>query len=97
MQLYHDIRIGRISVVVKKTEGSDFWFNCTGRNFDGFIFVTDGDGVFIDESGEHPLKKNSVMILSNKSKYLCYQRVPMENKNSLCQYTPNRKTYIGNI
>lgn len=70
MQLFHDIRIGRMSVVVRKAEKSYFVFNCTSRNFDGFIFITDGDGTFTDASGEHRLKRGSVMLLEENSSYI---------------------------
>lgn len=70
MQLFHDIRIGKMSIIVQKKEKSNFIFNCISRNFDGFIFITDGDGFFIDASGEHHLKKHSVMLLQAKHKYI---------------------------
>ena len=70
MQLFHDIRIGRISVIVQKSEKPNFVFNCVGRNFDGFIFITDGDGTFADASGEFEIKRGSVLLLEENSKYV---------------------------
>lgn len=70
MQLYHDVQIGKISIIVQKEEKPDFIFNCQSRSWTGFIFVTDGDGVFIDSSGEYEIKKHSVLMLKTKSKYI---------------------------
>ena len=70
MQLYHDIRIGKIAIVVQKIEEPDFIFNCKSRNGDGFIFIVDGDGVFTDNTGEYHISRNSVMILQNNSGYV---------------------------
>ncbi len=70
MQLVHDIRIGRISVLVQKSEKPNFQFNCTSRNFDGFVFITAGDGTFTDATGEHKLSRGSVMLLEEKSNYI---------------------------
>jgi len=70
MQLYHDVQIGKISIIVQKSENPNFEFNCVSRNWNGFIFVVDGDGEFIDSSGTHKLKKHSVLLLQNKAKYI---------------------------
>ena len=70
MQLYHDVQVGKISIIVQKSENPDFIFNCTSRNNGGFIFVVDGDGEFIDSTGEYAIKKHSVLLLQNKSKYI---------------------------
>ena len=70
MQLYHDVQIGKISIIVQKSESPDFIFNCESRNNNGFIFVVDGEGEFIDYTGEHKIKKHSVLLLKNKSKYI---------------------------
>jgi len=70
MKLFHDIRIGRMYIIVFKKEKNNFIFDCKSRNFDGFIFVTDGDGTFTDASGEHQLKRGAVMLLEEKSNYI---------------------------
>lgn len=70
MQLYHDVQIGKISIIVQKSENPDFIFNCTSRNHNGFIFVVDGEGEFIDSTGQHALKKHSVLLLQNKAEYI---------------------------
>lgn len=36
---------------------------------DGFILVLDGDGVFIDHTGKHYIKKHSIMLLQKGDKY----------------------------
>ena len=69
MHLYQDIRVGTISVIIKKTEDSSFYFDCTSRMDDGFIFVLDGDGIFSDSTGEYALKKHSIMLLQKGEKY----------------------------
>lgn len=69
MHLYHDIRVGTISVIVKKHENKTFVFECSDRIDDGFIFVLEGDGTYSDKSGEYKLKKHSVMLLQKGDKY----------------------------
>ena len=69
MHLYHDIRVGTISVIVKKEENSSFYFDCRGRTFDGFILVLDGDGIYRDSTGEYQIKKHSIMLLQKGDVY----------------------------
>ena len=70
MDLYHDIRVDTISVVVKKEEPSTFIFHCHHRMADGFIIVLDGDGIYADASGEYPIKRHSIMLLQAGEAYM---------------------------
>lgn len=70
MHLYNDIRVGTISVIAKKTETNTFVFECNNRMDDGYIFVLDGSGVFIDKTGEYELEKHSIMLLQKGDKYI---------------------------
>lgn len=69
MQLYNDIRVGNISIVVQKEDNSDFYFNCHSRAGYGFIFVLDGSGTYSDASGKYSIQKHSVMILQKDDSY----------------------------
>lgn len=48
---YKDFFIGRIYAIVKKTEACEFYFDNKSREWDGFVLLTEGEGVFIDEQG----------------------------------------------
>ncbi len=69
MDLYHDIRVDTIEVIVKKEETSTFIFECHKRRSDGFIIVLDGDGIYSDSSGEYHIKKHSIMLLQRGESY----------------------------
>jgi AraC-like DNA-binding protein len=69
MQNFQDISVGDISIVIKKRENADFVYRCKSRNMDGFIFVTDGLGIFENAEGCRPLQRGSLMILSKGEQY----------------------------
>lgn len=69
MNIYSDMKIDSISVVVKKKENSDFVFNCESRAYDGFLFVTGGNGIFKNKNNKMMLQKNSFVILEKGEKY----------------------------
>ena len=44
---YNDFFIGRIYTVVRKTEKECFNFENGSREWDGFVLITEGEGIFI--------------------------------------------------
>ena len=70
MNIYTDFNISSISVVVKKKETADFVFNCESRAYDGFLFVTNGKGVFEKENIKENLQEGSLILLEKGEKYI---------------------------
>lgn len=80
MNTYHDFFIGRIYTIVKKTEYGDFHFENRSREWHGFVLVTEGEGVFIDNSGtSHPFAKGDIALLGRG----CHYQIHMHEK---CSY-----------
>lgn len=69
MQIFSEINIEHISVIVKKNENADFVYRCFGRFKDGFVLVTNGKGVFENAELKIPLQKNSLLILNKGEQY----------------------------
>ena len=70
MNIFSDLKVDSISVVVKKKESSDFIFNCESRNYDGFLFVTKGRGLYKNKQRKIELEKNSLVVLEKGEKYI---------------------------
>ena len=69
LDFYSDLSVSSITVIVKKKEDLSFCFNCPSRNFDGFIFVMGGSGLFENEDLSEVLTKNSLVLLQKGDKY----------------------------
>ena len=70
MEIYNDIRIGSIDVIVKKAEEENFIYNCPSRSVDGYIYVLDGNALYTSSSGvKIELKKHSLLLLAKGDKY----------------------------
>ena len=69
MLLNRDIRVDSVSAIIKKVELPTFYYECKGRGGNGFVFVLEGTGTFRDATGEYPLKKHSIMIVSKGYQY----------------------------
>ena len=63
MQIYSDVHLQSISVVVEKHEDSNFCFRCPHRVGDGFVFVLSGNGTFSCRDGEFALKRGDIMLV----------------------------------
>lgn len=70
MGVYNDFRVGSITTIIRKVERQDFKYECPGRSADGYLYVTDGEGVYINhEKQVIPLQKHSLIFLSEGDLY----------------------------
>lgn len=58
-----------IQIIIRKRETADFAYHCDGRNWDGFIFVTNGHGVFEFNGQKTPLYAGSLLVLERGDNY----------------------------
>lgn len=70
MQIYSDVRLQSISVVVEKREDGNFCFRCPQRVGDGFVFVLSGNGSFTCSDGVFPLKQGDIMLVQKNDAYV---------------------------
>jgi AraC-like DNA-binding protein len=64
-----DVNIEHISVITHKVEQAGFLYRCSGRQKNGFVFVTNGNGYYEDAEKSIPLKKHQLMFLEKGSHY----------------------------
>ncbi len=70
MEVYNDIRVGSITTIVKKIESKEFKYVCPGRLSDGYLYVTDGEGVYINHHKQTvPLAKHTLLFLMKDQQY----------------------------
>lgn len=70
MEIYNDFRVGSITTVIQKVENREFKYVCPGRRSDGYLYVTDGEGVYINRDNQRfPLSKHSLIFLSKDQQY----------------------------
>lgn len=69
MEVYDDIHLRSISVIVEKHEHSDFCFYCPKRLGDGFIFILSGSGMFHCCQGSFPLKQGDLLLVQKGDSY----------------------------
>ena len=70
MELYNDIRVESVTTIVQKVENIDFKFVCPGRRSNGYLYVTNGEGVYITHDHQvFPLSKYSLIFLSKDQQY----------------------------
>jgi len=70
MQIYSDVHLQSISVVVQKHEDSSFCFRCPHRVGDGFVFVLSGNGTFSCAGSVFPLKRGDIMLVQKNDAYV---------------------------
>ncbi len=78
MQELCDFWIERIYVIVKKKEAPGFWFENPRRAWDGFVLITEGEGVFRCEQVEMPIKSGDIVLLGKG----CHYSTSLENGGS---------------
>ena len=70
MQIYNDIHLRSISVILEKHENSSFYFQCPHRSGDGFVFVLSGNGTFCCSQGVFQLKRGDIMLVQKGDTYV---------------------------
>ena len=70
MQIYTDVHLHSISVIVEKHEDSSFYFHCPHRIGDGFVFVLSGNGTFTCPQGTFNLKQGDIMLVQKNDAYV---------------------------
>ena len=69
MELYTDITVSCISVIVKKRENIDFSFTCESRSDDGIMIITDGEALFTENGTSVKISKNTILAFHKGQKY----------------------------
>lgn len=64
-----EINLENIQIIIRKKETADFSYRCDGRNWDGFIFVTNGHGTFEYKGQKTLLSAGSLLVLERGDKY----------------------------
>ena len=62
--------IGNIYIIVEKSDNKRFVYNCEQREWDGFVYLANGNGFFSDSKGrKFPIKDSSLILLNANEKY----------------------------
>lgn len=65
-----ELDIKDIQIIVHKKESENFIFNNPEREFDGFVMITSGNGIFTDpQRVRHTISKGDMIIANFKDKY----------------------------
>lgn len=61
--------IDKIYTLVHKCEKNNFHYNCLSRQWDGFVMVTEGEGVFLQGNTEKHIFKGDIIYLRKDERY----------------------------
>ena len=70
MNAQFDLDIGEIKIIARKTERESFRFSCRGRDYDGFVYLEKGKGIFTEKDGSaDPLHEGSLVLVRKGDVY----------------------------